>query len=211
MRPIFLSFFLSGLLAPSLFSAAPVLSAMGRSSLDEAVVRAKTDSVGGGYCGRGLWSVLKDIGYGEGLQSADGQDWEVFLSRAGWLPLVCRDPNKAPLGSVLVYMSDIRRHGRNRIGTRGGIWGHAELVSMSGSKKVFVSDAARPNPGGTVPFNFTQRAWVPPGSVPIAGADTAFAISTFKPLQYRAAAEVLRDDRLAQARTYFSAFASNSM
>jgi hypothetical protein len=182
---------------------------MDKFSLAEAVQASKTDSVGSGYCGRGVWSVLNSIQYGEGLNSANGQDWEVVLSRGGWIPLVCPDPWKAPLGSILVYTSDIRRFGKNLVGTKGGIWGHVELVSFNKGKKVFVSDAPRSKPGGTVPLNFTRRAWVPPGSVPIVGGAQAFVVSTFRPLHYREAAGALQADRLAQARAYFSLFASN--
>ena len=204
-------FVFSGLLLLSGHSMAGkvFLSAMDKYSLAGAVETSKTDSVGGGYCGRGVWSVLKGIQYDQGLQSADGQDWEVVLSRAGWIPLVCRDPWKAPLGSVLVYMSDIRRFGRNLVGTKGGIWGHVELVSLSKGTKVFVSDAPRLKPGGTVPLNFTGRAWVPPGSVPVIGADQAFAVSSYRPIQCREEAERLKDDRLAQAESYFSRLALN--
>jgi hypothetical protein len=36
---------------------------------------------------------------------------------------------------------------------------------VHGGKRVYVSDAPRVNPGGSVPKNFTGRAWLPPGSV----------------------------------------------
>lgn len=183
------------------------ISGMAPQELAGAVAVAKADGVGAGYCGRGVWSVLKGIGYGGGLRSANGQDWELNLSEAGWIPLVCRDPNRAPLGSILVYSSDIRRHGRNLVGTKGGLWGHVELVSAQEGRKVFVSDKARERPGGTVADNFTGRAWVPPGSVPVI-VPGSLVPSSYDPAVVRKGAQELLSDRLSQARAYFSEFST---
>lgn len=174
--------------------------------LAAALVQAKTDNVGAGYCGAGLRSVLNAIGYGVGLPGSNGQDWEVGLSKVGWIPLVCLNPARAPLGSVLVYASDLRRYGKNLVGTKGGIWGHAELVASDGvGVRCYVSDAVRSKPGGTVPLNFTGRAWVPPGSVPISGVPSqGLAVSAFDPAQCQEEATELLGSRLSQARLFFS-------
>jgi hypothetical protein len=140
-------------------------SVIPKMKLEKAVRIATSDGVGKGYCGRGVWSVLKGIGFGRGLRSGDGHDWEKILKKAGWKSIRCVRPAKAPVGSVLVYNSDRRRFGKNKAGTLGGIYGHVELVAVRGGKRVYVSDAPRVNPGGSVPKNFTGRAWLPPGSV----------------------------------------------
>jgi len=164
---------------------------------------ASSDGVGPGFCGRGVWSVLGSIGYGNGLRSADGQDWEGVLQRAGWRPVFCPSPVSAPLGSVLVYTSDFRLHGKNLIGTAGGRCGHVELVALnSAGGRVYVSDAARENPGGTVPFNFTRRAWVPPGSV--AGVSGPLRVAAYDPAKLAAQVDELMEERQALARVFFS-------
>lgn len=134
--------------------------------LDASVV-ARTDGVGARWCGRGTLSVLASLGLADGLRGADGHDWEEALWEAGWRPVPCYDPLQAPYGSVLVYDSDWRKIGRNKRDTPGGRWGHVEFVAWdaeSGSR-VYVSDAPRKTPGGTVLDNFTHRAWVPPSFV----------------------------------------------
>ena len=159
-------------LVVSFFFAIPFLAVSGRGAfmplgaLKEAAAVSREDGVGSGWCGRGVWSVLTALGYGEGIRSANGQDWETVLHNAGWTPLRCLDPSMAPFGSVLVYLSDMRLQGRNVVGTKGGVYGHVELVGIDEGKRSYISDRPRPNPGGTVPHNFTRRAWVPPGYVP---------------------------------------------
>lgn len=128
---------------------------------------ARTDGVGGRWCGRGTLSVLTSLGLAQGLRSADGHDWEAGLWEAGWRPIFCKEPITAPYGSVLVYDSDYHKVGFNRRGTAGGRWGHVEFVSWDKTLggRVYVSDAARKTPGGSVLNNFNKRAWVPPSFV----------------------------------------------
>jgi len=135
---------------------------MPNNKLEKAVRIANKDGVGHGYCGRGVWTVLTGIGYGKGLKSGDGHDWETILRRAGWRSVPCVKPTRAPVGSVLVYNSDKRKYGRNKTGTKGGTYGHVELVALKSGSRVYVSDAPRNNPGGSVLKNFTGRAWLPP-------------------------------------------------
>jgi hypothetical protein len=172
-------------------------------ALFEASKVARTDGVGAGWCGRGVWSVLSQIGYGKGIKSGDGQDWEYILSNAGWVPLLCPDPSMAPYGSVLVFTSDMRRYGRNKAGTKGGIYGHVELVAVDPQLgRVYVSDKPRVKPGGTVPMNFTRRAWIPPGYVYPKG-QPILKRSTFDPKVVFNQAIQLRDERIEFAMAVF--------
>ncbi len=140
------------------WSVAPKKAVLGAS------YRAQSDGVGSGWCGRGTLSVLRHTGMGEGLLGANGHDWEKRLWVAGWRPLTVRSPADAPYGSVLVYQSDYRRLGRNERKTAGGRYGHVEFVAWDSKLggRVYVSDAARKKPGGTVLDNFTRRAWISP-------------------------------------------------
>jgi hypothetical protein len=138
---------------------------MTRTTLVEAAVESATDNIGSGWCGRGMLSILKNAGFGKGLAGANGQDWEASLSKAGWKAIRCTSPLRAPLGSVLVYLGDARVGKRPR-GTPGGYYGHVEMVAVGRSgQRLYVSDNPRVAPGGTVPDNFTGRAWIPPGRI----------------------------------------------
>lgn len=122
------------------------------------------DNIGSGWCGRGMLSLLNKAGLGEGLKGNNGQDWEKNLLDAGWKPVKCDSPFKAPLGSVLVYLGDSRVGKRPR-GTPGGYYGHVEMVALGFTgQRLYVADSPRQMPGGTVRDNFTGRAWLPPGS-----------------------------------------------
>jgi len=111
-----------------------------------------------------MLSVLQSVGLGAGLRGSNGQDWETNLTQAGWKPVRCTTPQQAPLGSVLVYLSDTREGKRPR-GTPGGYYGHVEMVALNAAgQRLYVSDCPRPMPGGSVRDNFTGRAWLPPGS-----------------------------------------------
>lgn len=132
--------------------------------LVRAAAQSATDDIGSGWCGRGVFSILNSMGLGNGLKGGNGQDWEKILREAGWKPLRCLAPQQAPYGSVLVYLGDARS-GKIARGTRGGYFGHVEIVALDrGGRRLYVSDSPRANPGGTVRDNFTGRAWLPPGS-----------------------------------------------
>jgi hypothetical protein len=136
---------------------------MTRSTLLAAAIESATDNIGSGWCGRGMLSILRNAGLGNGLAGGNGQDWEMILSKAGWKAVRCSSPHRAPLGSVLVYLGD-RRVGKLPRGTPGGYYGHVEMVAIGHSgQRLYVSDNPRIAPGGTVPDNFTGRAWIPPG------------------------------------------------
>jgi len=145
-------------------------SLVSRSVLQEAVINSRTDNIPSGWCGRAMLSILRKSGLGEGLQGGNGQDWEKILAAAGWKPVRCISPHRAPLGSVLVYVGD-RRVGKLPRGTPGGYYGHVEMVALdSVGRRMYVADDARVKPGGSVPDNFTGRAWVPPGRLAAAPA-----------------------------------------
>ena len=121
------------------------------------------DDVGSGWCGRGVYSVLTSVGLLAKGESANGEDWEFLLRKAGWCPVQCASPWQAPWGSILVYVSDARAGGQLFRGTAGGKFGHVEFVAIDASgRRWFVSDKPRAIPGGTVADNFTRRAWLPP-------------------------------------------------
>lgn len=141
-------------------AAGPVLS---RPELVDVAEQCATDNIGSGWCGRGIFSLLKSAGLGNRLQPGNGQEWEKILAQAGWKSVVCTMPEKAPLGSVLVYSSDTRL-GKIPRGTPGGYYGHVEMVALAkDGHRLYVSDSPRAKPGGSVRNNFTGRAWLPPG------------------------------------------------
>ncbi len=128
-----------------------------------ATQEAATDNISSGWCGRGMLALLKSAGMADGLKGSNGQDWEQNLLAAGWKPVKCVSPWVAPLGSVLVYLGDSKL-GKMPRGTPGGYYGHVEMVALGTSgQRMYVSDCPRVKPGGSVPDNFTMRAWLPPG------------------------------------------------
>ncbi|MBE2205492.1 MAG: CHAP domain-containing protein [Chthoniobacterales bacterium] len=133
--------------------------------LQRITVTSATDGIPSGWCGRAMLSLLNKSGLGKGLKPGNGQDWEQILATAGWRPVKVSSPTRAPLGSILVYTGD-RRKGKMPRGTPGGYFGHVEMVSLApGGGRIYVADSPRPVPGGSVPDNFTGRAWVPPGTM----------------------------------------------
>lgn len=153
----------SAVIAAESGTPAPIVPSSMRATLMAAAVESATDNIGSGWCGRGMLSILQNVGLGKGLKGGNGQEWEQILAQAGWKPVRCLVPQKAPLGSVLVYMSDIRL-GKAPRGTPGGRFGHVEMVALGrAGERLYVSDNPRVLPGGTVRDNFTGRAWLPPG------------------------------------------------
>jgi hypothetical protein len=173
----------------SAHAAGPVMS---RCKLKALTIESLNDGIPSGWCGRAMLSLLKKSGLGDGLKGGNGQDWEHILSAAGWKPVRVRSPHRAPLGSVLVYLGD-RRVGKALRGTRGGRFGHVEMVSLAPTGgRIYVADMPRVRPGGTVPDNFTGRAWVPPRTLLASAPPIAEQISA------------VLDERLQMAHTFFS-------
>ena len=125
----------------SLARAAENTPRLTRTTLVAAAVESATDGIGSGWCGRGMLSILKKSGLGQGLAGGNGQDWELILNKAGWKAVRCISPLRAPLGSVLVYLGDARVGKRLR-GTPGGSFGHVEMVALGmGGQRLYVSDS----------------------------------------------------------------------
>ena len=159
--------------------------------LQRITVTSATDGIPSGWCGRAMLSLLNKSGLGKGLKPGNGQDWEQILATAGWKPVKVSTPARAPLGSILVYTGD-RRNGKMPRGTPGGYFGHVEMVSLAPSGgRIYVADSPRPVPGGSVPDNFTGRAWVPPGTMLAA------------PLPMDSQVEAVLEQRLQMALTFF--------
>jgi len=160
--------------------------------LQSLTVTSATDGIPSGWCGRAMLSLLNKAGLSKGLKPGNGQDWEKILSDAGWKPVKVTNPARAPLGSVLVYSGD-QRLGKIPRGTPGGYFGHVEMVSLApNGGRIYVADCPRPIPGGSVPNNFTGRAWVPPGTMLAA------------PLPVDSQVEAVLQQRLQMAQAYFS-------
>jgi hypothetical protein len=113
---------------------------------------AASDNAGGGYCARGVRNMLTGMGF----QSPTGhaEDWDQQLANNGWVKLRGVNPHTAPEGALLFYDSD-DGNGRRARNNGGGQFGHVELVAEGNNgQRLFVSDAARRNAGGSVPDNF---------------------------------------------------------
>jgi hypothetical protein len=185
-----------GLILLAVALASPVRAAnplLKGNMLQSLTVTSATDGIPSGWCGRAMLSLLNKAGLARGLKPGNGQDWEQILSSAGWKPVKVASPARAPLGSVLVYSGD-QRLGKIPRGTPGGYFGHVEMVSLApNGGRIYVADCPRPIPGGSVPNNFTGRAWVPPGT--LVGA----------PLPVDSQVDAILQQRLAMAQAYFSA------
>lgn len=173
---------------PAVQAANPLLKG---NLLQRITVTSATDGIPSGWCGRAMLSLLNKSGLGKGLKPGNGQDWEQILATAGWKPVKVSTPARAPLGSVLVYTGD-RRTGKIPRGTPGGYFGHVEMVSLApNGGRIYVADNPRPIPGGSVPDNFTGRAWVPPGTLLAA------------PLPVDTQVEAILEQRLQMALAFF--------
>ncbi len=102
-----------------------------------------------GYCGRGVFNILRDQGLP--CDKANGEDWDNNLERHGYVLLKDVPPHLAPEGAILVY--DDRP---NSDGTGGGNeWGHVEVVVFDeNGKRKFASDYVSSQNGGTVPDRY---------------------------------------------------------
>jgi hypothetical protein len=89
--------------------AAELAPLMTRSILLVAAIDAATDNIGAGWCGRGMLSILRNVGLGYGLAGGNGQDWDMILSKARWKAVRYSSPDRAPLGGVLTLSPAIGR------------------------------------------------------------------------------------------------------
>ncbi len=129
----------------------PYISNSGFDSL-KALRVAASDNAGAGYCARGTANILESMGYG--VTRGNATTWDDTLPKNGWVRLKGVTAANAPEGAVLVYNSDIEE-GRRARNNGGGKYGHVEIVAETAQGgRVYVSDKARSNAGGSVPENF---------------------------------------------------------
>ena len=123
----------------------------------QAIQISQTDNAGSGYCAKGVANVLLQMGYS--VTRGNAHDWDRTLPNNGWRFLPGVTPDTAPPGAVLVFDSDI--HAGKPVGTTGGAkYGHVEIVTTTADgQRLYVSDKARTNWGGTVSHNYVG-AWV---------------------------------------------------
>ena len=108
---------------------------------------AASDNAGAGYCAKGTANILEKMGYD--IERGHAYKWDEMLPENGWVKLKGVRPENAPEGAVLVF--DKNEHGGR---TGGANYGHVEVVAEKDGERMFVSDKARNNWGGTVPQNF---------------------------------------------------------
>ena len=108
---------------------------------------AAIDDATAGECARGVANILEAEGYQ--VTRGDAYTWAQNLLKDGWVLVPGATAATAPEGAVIVYDRD------NPPGGSGGAkYGHVEIVTYDNGQRVYVSDAARKTPGGTVPDNF---------------------------------------------------------
>lgn len=96
-------------------------------------------------------------------QRQDGKNWDTVLENLGWQKVAVKTPADAPANSMLVYKSDTDL-GKSARNGGGGTYGHVEYkgVDSSGKPAYYYGRGMKPNPGGSVPDNFTGFAYIPP-------------------------------------------------
>lgn len=123
-----------------------------------ALHRARVDNAGVGDCAKGVANILQAQGYG--VSRANAHDWKETLPQSGWVRLSGVNARNAPEGAVLVFDSDVNK-GRSPRNNGGGKFGHVEVVCYDAQgNRLYVSDKARENIGGSVPNNFVG-AYIP--------------------------------------------------
>ncbi len=119
---------------------------------DKVLRIAASDNAGVGKCAKGVANIAEGLGWD--VQRGHATNWDKTLPQNGWVKLNGVNSQNAPEGAVLVYNSDIELGKRAR-NSGGGIYGHVEFVAEGNNgQRLFVSDKARNNAGGSVPNNF---------------------------------------------------------
>ncbi|PZP55201.1 MAG: hypothetical protein DI586_07615 [Micavibrio aeruginosavorus] len=119
---------------------------------DKVLRIAASDNAGAGNCAKGVANIAEGLGWD--VQRGHATEWDKTLPRNGWVKLQGANAHNAPEGAVLVYNSDIEL-GKKARNSGGGVYGHVEFVAEGANgQKLFVSDKARNNAGGSVPNNF---------------------------------------------------------
>lgn len=123
-----------------------------------ALNRARNDNAGVGDCAKGVANILQSQGYN--ITRGNAHDWKESLPENGWVRLTGVNARNAPEGAVLVFDSDVNK-GRSPRNNGGGKFGHVEVVCYDAQgNRLYVSDKARENIGGSVPNNFVG-AYIP--------------------------------------------------
>ncbi len=123
----------------------------------QAINISQTDNAGGGYCAKGVANIMLAMGFS--VTRGNAHDWDNSLPSNGWT-LLNMPPEQCPPGSILWFDSDIRAgkplstYSSGKV-TGGAKYGHVEIVTTtSDGQRLYVSDKARSNWGGTVPHNY---------------------------------------------------------
>ncbi len=138
-------------------------------ALSNVIADDKTAALSCGATARNV-TMTKLFGYSEaevraanGGQRQDGKNWDTVLENLGWQKVAVSSPSQAPPNSMLVYKSDpdLGKSARNM---GGGTYGHIEYkgVNADGNPAYYYGRGMKPNPGGSVPDNFTGFAYIPP-------------------------------------------------
>lgn len=128
-----------------------------QSHSEQAFQIARTDNAGGGYCAKGVANIMLNLGFS--VTRGNAHDWDNTLPSNGWT-LLNMPPEQCPPGSILWFDSDVRAgkplstYSSGKV-TGGAKYGHVEIVTTtSDGQRLYVSDKARSNWGGTVPHNY---------------------------------------------------------
>lgn len=127
------------------------------SKSQQAINISQTDNAGGGYCAKGVANIMLAMGFS--VTRGNAHDWDDTLPSNGWT-LLNMPPEQCPPGSILWFDSDVRAgnplstYSSGKV-TGGAKYGHVEIVTTtSDGQRLYVSDKARSNWGGTVPHNY---------------------------------------------------------
>ncbi len=126
------------------------LDSSSEASLSNRILRvSQTDNAYGGYCAKGAGNIFENLGVD--ITRGNAHTWIDSLPKNGWIKLENIDPKNAPIGSAIVYDRNTNYSGRKG----GSEFGHIETpVNGDNGERLYVSDKARSNWGGTVPQNF---------------------------------------------------------
>ena len=99
------------------------------------------------------------LALGFSVTRGNAHDWDNSLPSNGWT-LLNMPPEQCPPGSILWFDSDVRAgkplstYSSGKV-TGGAKYGHVEIVTTTADgQRLYVSDKARSNWGGTVPHNY---------------------------------------------------------
>ncbi len=118
---------------------------------DKIFRKAASDNAKEGYCARGVFNILTTLGLP--CTNGDAHTWKASLPKNGW-QLVHGRPEDAPVGAVLVFDRNKNYMSLPKDDESGRRFGHVEVVAESNGQRMYVSDKARENYGGSVRGNY---------------------------------------------------------